>query len=89
MKPENKRMQDYLQAHKIKATPKYLWKGSLKGCWRLYSKDQKWDLFLARQLGDLGFVDFDGRSLSQFSGNGGSFCVFVRGSEIHRSFLTD
>jgi len=89
MRPENQKMKDYLQAHGIKAAPKFVWTGSMKGRWRLWGKGQKWDLFLARQLGDLGFTDFDGQPLCQFSGNGGSFSVCVRGTAIHREFLAD
>lgn len=78
-RPENTRMQAWLAEHGIDATPKYLFDGSLKGCWRLYGKAQKWTLELAAKLNDLGFVDFDGQPLGPYSGNGGHFMTFVRG----------
>ena len=77
-RPENSRMQDFLKANGILATPKYLHDGSLRGCWRL-SSSEPWCIELANKLNALGFVDFDGKPLGQFSGNGGHFCVFVRG----------
>lgn len=89
----NVRMKAYLLAHGIDATPKYLPNGSLKGCWRLTGKDKKstglfgyqiWTTKLQNKLTELGFVDFDGKPLHQFSGNGGVFSVFVRG---HKEFL--
>ena len=83
MLAHNKRMKDFLSNHGIKATPKYLNKGSLRGCWRLWGQI-KWDLDLANKLNSLGFVDFDGTPLERFSGNGGMFSVFVRG---HYEFL--
>lgn len=91
MRPENKRMQDFLKVNGIKATPWYIFKGSMKGCWRLYNKDgqgfvnmKKWTPELADKLNGLGFKDYDGKPLGEFSGNGGSFQTFVRG---HYEFL--
>ena len=85
MRVENKRMQAFLKQHDIEATPKYISTGSLRGTWRLYNLKQLWNMELAQQLNELGFVDFNGRPLAQFSGNGGFFAVFVRG---HKELLT-
>jgi len=86
MRPENKRMQKFLEDHGIKATPKYLATGSTKGCWRLYDYGQKWTEELMNALNELGFVSFDGKPLNKYSGNGGMFQVFVRG---HNELLKD
>ena len=79
MRAENKRMRRFLRANGITATPKYINKGSLRGCWRLYNPRQAWGDSLRERLTVLGFVDFDGQPLSRFSGNAGLFQVFVRG----------
>ena len=81
MRPENKRMKAFLERNGIKATPKWLSTGSLKRCWRLYGKGQRWTDSLRLSLHNLGFVDFNNEPLSQYSGNGGMFQVFVRGHE--------
>jgi hypothetical protein len=90
MRPENAKMQEYLNQHGIKATPKFLWEGSLKGTWRLYYKARgkshslenytKWNenYELMGKLHALGFRDFDGEPFNDFSGNGGVFSVFAR-----------
>lgn len=88
MRPENKRMQDFLKVNGIDAVPWYIFKGSMKGCWRIYGKHgkgfssdimDKWTPELAEKLNGIGFRGFDGRPLGQFSGNGGMFMTFVRG----------
>ena len=88
MRPENQRMQDFLKQNGIKATPKFLPVGSMKGCWRLYGKNkpgkelenyQTWTPELQAKLTNLGFVDYSNEPLSKYSGNGGLFSVFVRG----------
>ena len=93
MRPENKRMQGFLKANGVDAVPWYISKGSMRGCWRLYGKHgkgfgaesmDKWTPEIAEKLTSLGFRDFDGKQLGQFSGNGGMFCTFVRG---HYEFL--
>ena len=84
IRPENKRMQDFLAKHGIKADAKYLDTGSLKGRWRLSNIDTKWTVELADRLNVLGFRDFDDRCLHKYSGNGGLFSVFVKG---HYEFL--
>lgn len=78
MRPENKTMKSYLEENGIEARVKYIRKGSLKGCWRLYNPDLRWTSELIKKLGELGFRDFDGRPLGQFSGNGGVFSVNAR-----------
>ena len=77
---ENKKMQDYLKNNGVKATPKYLRIGSLKGCWRLYDLKTKWygNNELIDKMDSLGFTDFDGKGLTHFSGNGGVFHIFAR-----------
>ena len=78
MLKHNREMQSFLRSHQIEAIPKRIDKGSLRGTWRLYNFNIKWSLELAKKLNDLGFTDFDGKPLGQFSGNGGVFQVFVR-----------
>jgi len=84
MRPENKRMQEFLKEHGIDAIPKYLSTGSLKRSWRLYGKGdgdygyQPWTIELADKLTGLGFRGIHG-PLGKFDGNGGLFSVFVKG----------
>lgn len=78
MRTENKQMQEFLVSKGIKAVPKYLYKGSLKGTWRLNGKNQQWTESLRSQLIALGFLDYNGESLTKYSGNGGFFHVNVR-----------
>lgn len=82
MRPENQRMKEFLKANGIDAMPKFLWDGSLKGCWRLYGPkpSTRWTPELAAQLTALGFTNFQGEELNQYAGNGGMFSVFVRGN---------
>lgn len=86
MRIENQRMVDFLASHGIRAQVKYIWNGSLKGTWRLYSPNVRWTMALASKLNSLGFKDFDGKPLHEYSGNGGLFSVFVRG---HKEFAED
>lgn len=81
MRPENKRMQQWLKSHGIDAKPKWISTGSLKRTWRLFNPAIRWTDELAQQLNGLGFLDFDNRPLGRFSGNGGFFSVCVRGHE--------
>jgi len=81
LRPENKRMRNWLKRKGIDASVKYLWKGSMRGTWRLYNPKEKWTQELADKLSRLGFRGFDGKPLHQFSGNGGMFSVFVRGHD--------
>ena len=84
MKPENKRMQEFLKKHGIEARVKYIRNGTIQGCWRLYNPKMLWTEELKDNLTSLGFVDFDNSPLSRHAGNGGVFSVFVRG---HNEFL--
>ena len=85
-------MQSWLRSHGIDCSVRYLWHGSLQGCWRLCRRyiggepkpEQRWTIELADRLVRLGFVGFDSKPLGQYSGNGGLFSVFVRG---HYEFL--
>jgi len=78
MKQENKEMQDFLKSHGIDARVKRIDKGSLRETWRLYNPALKWTPELSKKLTGLGFRDFDGKSFTMFSGNGGIFSVFAR-----------
>jgi hypothetical protein len=84
MRLENRRMKDYLAAQGVEAVPFFIWDGSMKGCWRLSDSEQRWSMALATTLMDFDFVGYDGGPLGEFSGNGGTFCCFVRG---HNEFL--
>lgn len=93
MRPENKRMQEFLKQNGIDAIPKYIFTGSLKRSWRLYGKNGnghdlsdyvKWTPELVTKLTDLGFTGLHG-PLGPYDGNGGVFSVFVHG---HYEFLT-
>lgn len=84
---QNQQMQAFLRKNGfINAVPKYLEKGSLRGCWRIYSRPRgggfdaydKWTDEVREKLTSLGFVDFDGKELSKYSGNGGVFSIFAR-----------
>jgi len=81
MKEHNTQMKTLLANQGIKCTPKRMDAGSLKGTWRLYDKSQRWTPDLIQRLTDLGFVGHDHNPLSQWSGNGGMFSVFVRKSK--------
>lgn len=78
MLKHNAKMKQFLAKCDIDAMPKYYKNGSIKGCWRLYNRNQSWSKELIKQFTELGFKDFDGKPLHQYSGNGGGFQVFVR-----------
>lgn len=85
MLEHNKKMQAFLKGNGINAIPWRIDKGSMKGCWRIYSKKGKgfehmepWTTDTAAKMTALGFKDFDWQPLGQFSGNGGMFQVFAR-----------
>jgi hypothetical protein len=80
-RPENVRMQNFLSQNGITAKAKYLGEGSMRGCWRLYWPDVPWTQELADCLNELGFTSAHHEPLDQFSGNGGSFSVCVRGHD--------
>lgn len=81
MRPENSRMAQFLADNGLPGVRvKYISDGSLKGRWRLYKPNTPWvGTDLPNRLTALGFTDFDGRPLTDYSGNGGVFSVFVRG----------
>ena len=82
MLPQNKNMTEFLKKNGIITTKvKLITTGSMKGCWSLYGKDQKWTKELIVKLTELGFRDFQNRPFTEWSGNGGMFSVFVRGHE--------
>jgi len=92
MRPENKRMRQFLLDNGIDAIPKWISTGSLKKSWRLYGKTglktgdmkkdyQLWTPELAEKLTALGFHGLRGPLDPRFEGNGGLFSVFVRGHE--------
>ena len=78
MLEKNKRMKDFLKKEGIVCTPKFISKGSLKGCWRLYSKNINWTYELQEKLNNLGFKDLWGKELNNHSFNSGMFQVFTR-----------
>ncbi len=91
MRLENQQMKAFLKANGIDAVPQYIKDGSVKGSWRLYGLVGKnpdgspiwvkwWDNFeLQDKLNGLGFTDLWGNPLSNSTGNGGDFSIFVRG----------
>jgi len=90
MLDHNKQMQEFLRDNGIQGViAKRIDNGSMRGCWRLSGKNgskspnildryQKWTPEITDKLHRLGFHDFDGQALSQYSGNGGLFCIFAR-----------
>lgn len=81
MRPENQKMSDFLAPHFPGIRVKYIATGSLKRTWRLHLPDTKWTEEAAVKLNELGFTSFDRMPLGKFSGNGGTFQVFVRGHD--------
>ena len=81
LRPENRRMKDFLATNGIDCKVKYIPDGSLKRTWRLSDINRKWTAELIEKLTALGFVGFDWKPLDVYSGNGGLFSVFVRGHD--------
>lgn len=78
MLARNKLMKTYLANNGIKAMPKYIADGSMKGTWRIYGDGKWWgNKKLIAKMTAIGFVDFDGNPLSDYSGNGGAFSIFA------------
>lgn len=77
----NKQMQAFLRSNGLPlAVPKLLVKGSMRGCWRIYSraKGDNWnnaDNFDPDLLTELGFVSHMGEKLERYHL---SKCIFVR-----------
>ena len=79
MLDRNMRMKNWLKDNGIIAIPKYIDAGSMRGCWRIYGLGSWWgNEDLQKKFRDLGFVDFDGDPLDNYSGNGGLFSIFPR-----------
>ena len=80
MRPENQKMREYLLKNGIDCTPKYLFDGSMKKTWRLYHMKTKWwdNTDLQNKFKELGFKDYNGQEITNISGNGGAFSVFLR-----------
>ena len=77
MLERNQRMKKWLATYGIKAMPKYIDNGSMRGTWRLYGAGSWYDKpELWEKLTALGFVDYDGDKLDRYSGNGGQFSIF-------------
>jgi hypothetical protein len=84
LRPENQKMQEFLQQKGIRAKVKFQWAGSMKGTWTLYNPDLKWTPELVEKLSSLGFTNHSGEPLSIYNGNGGILSVSVRG---HNEFI--
>lgn len=85
MRSENQQMKKYLQENGIEAIPKYIYEGSLRGCWRLYNSNIKWygNKELHQKLTALGFKNYNNEDFDDFDGNGGAFSVFVRNEALN------
>lgn len=82
MRAQNRRMIDFLKANGIKARATYVDKGSMKGTWTIRNGVDEWSDGLRKQFTDLGFSDWDGHALRDFSSNGPvgfGFFICVRG----------
>lgn len=64
----------------LKVNVSFIKTGSLKNNYRVYSRDIKWwgNEKLIEQLSLAGYVDFDNKPLSNYSGNGGLFSIFIK-----------
>jgi hypothetical protein len=82
-------MQAFLKENGITTKVKFIADGSLKSTWRLYNPKIKWfdNPELWELLNHLGFRDFDGTTLTRFSGNGGIFSIFARHPEKTLEFV--
>jgi len=85
MRAENKKMQEMLKIEGIKAKAKYIFEGSMRGTWRIYNKIDNWfgNKELQNKLAVLGFKDYNNQPLTDFSGNGGRFSIFVRNERFN------
>ncbi len=90
MRPENKRMTEFLNQNGIEAKVKYIFTGSLKHTWRIYNPDIKWTVAIAEKLESLGFRSYSGGKFHRYEingkiisceGNGGILSIFARGHE--------
>ncbi len=95
MRPENKRMTEFLKANGIEARVKYIFTGSLKHTWNIYNPNIPWTVELAEKLESLGFGGLHGPKFHRymiegkevsFEGNGGVLSICARG---HNEFLEE
>jgi hypothetical protein len=84
LRPENQKMQEFLQQKGIQAKVKFQWAGSMKGTWTLYNPNLKWTPELVQKLSSLGFTNHMGEPLSIYNGGGGVLSVSVKG---HNEFV--
>lgn len=85
MRPENKKMVEFLKANGIVASARYNRDGSMRGTWHLWNCAVQWSEELAVKLNLLGFTNSTfGCPLGKYEGNGGMFSVSVRG---HNEFV--
>lgn len=85
MRIENKRMMAFLRHYGIRAKARYTPTGSMKGTWNIWDLETKWEPGIRAMFGALGFMDYDGQPLKEWSGNGGRLSLSVRG---HNELLT-
>jgi hypothetical protein len=80
MKAHNEKVKSYLSQNGIEARVKLIEKGSLKGSWRIYAPNVTWygNHELQNKMIELGFKDYFGTPLNDYSGNGGAFMIFAR-----------
>ena len=79
MRPENKRMQEFLKNNGIKCHAKWIPDGSLKHTWHLWNTKIQWTSEIWDKLNGLGFHWIDGKPLGEHMGNGGVLSVCVYG----------
>ncbi len=89
MREENKKMTAFLKENGINARVKFIFDGSLKNTWRLYNPKIKWfdNKELQLKLTGLGFRDFDGKKLCNFSSNGGVLSIFAMNKDKTLQFV--
>ena len=94
MRPENMRMKNFLEKNGIiDVHVKYIWRGSLRGSWRICRKNKNpenamrggylpWTEEDAKTMNNLGFRErfcSNNNLLTARSGNGGMWHIFVTG----------
>ena len=79
MKPENRKMRDFLALNGIQASVKHIDDGSITGCWRIQNVNQVWTRDLLNKFNELEFKDTSGQPLDRFSTHdfGEVFQIFV------------
>ena len=87
----NKKIKQHLKENGINAIPKYIRRGSMDRCIRIYQKGKDeidgsnlimWNDELIKKLTKLGFTDFDLKPLDKFSGHGGRFLIFTKNKKL-------